>query len=109
MESSGSEYDPNAAGTSDPLPPDFSIDAIEGVAKIMRLTVLVGKITILEAHDREAFIHGSYFLIERCLIVEVLLEIVRMMELSEYFVKTTGSSKYISWLHEVFPTLLSTG
>jgi len=53
--------------------------AVEALSKTLCLSILGEHITLLESNHRKAFIQGLCYLIERCVTVEVLLEIVRIV------------------------------
>ena len=78
-ESSGPNNNRSGSGASGALTSEVPKVAVEGLAKTLCLTVLGANITSLEANNRKAFIHGLCYLIERCVTVEVLLEIVRIV------------------------------
>lgn len=65
--------------SSDVLCDDTPQVALEGLSKTLCLSLLDENITCLEPSHRKAFIQGLCYSIERCVTVEVLLEIVRIV------------------------------
>lgn len=66
-------------GLSKHLDVDNMDGSIEGATKNVCLSLLATNIVNLETNQRKSFIQGICFLIERCVTVEVLLEIVRIV------------------------------